>query len=46
MGQRKRESANARKEAKKTLYVAKLMNNPTSPRKTRLELMWTRLWVF
>ena len=26
MGQRKRESANARKEAKKTLYVAKLMN--------------------
>ena len=36
MGQRKRESANARKEAKKTLYVAKLMNNPTSPRKTRL----------
>ena len=36
MGQRKRESANAQKEAKKTLYVAKLRNNPTSPRKTRL----------
>ena len=36
MGQRKRESANARKEAQKTLYVAKLRNNPTSPRKTRL----------
>jgi len=36
MGRRKTNSANARKEAKKTLYVAKLMNNPTSPRKTRL----------
>ena len=36
MGQRKRESANAQKEAKKTLYVAQLRNNPTSPRKTRL----------
>ncbi|MBP5515819.1 MAG: 50S ribosomal protein L22 [Bacteroidales bacterium] len=36
MGRRKHNSAEARKEAKKTLYVAKLMNNPTSPRKTRL----------
>lgn len=36
MGRRKTNSANAHKEAKKTLYVAKLMNNPTSPRKTRL----------
>ena len=25
-----------RKEAKKTIYMAKLVNNPTSPRKTRL----------
>jgi len=36
MGKRKRESTLARKEAKKTQYVAKLNNNPTSPRKTRL----------
>ena len=36
MGRRKHNSAEARKEAKKTLYIAKLMNNPTSPRKTRL----------
>ncbi|MCR5424748.1 MAG: 50S ribosomal protein L22 [Bacteroidales bacterium] len=36
MGRRKHNSAEARKEAKKTYYVAKLMNNPTSPRKTRL----------
>ncbi len=36
MGQRKHNSAEARKEAKKTVYMAKLMNNPTSPRKTRL----------
>lgn len=36
MGKRKRESALARKEAKKTQYVAKLNDNPTSPRKTRL----------
>ena len=36
MGSRKRKSAEARKEANKTLFVAKLMNNPTSPRKTRL----------
>ena len=36
MGRRKHNSAEARKEANKTFYVAKLMNNPTSPRKTRL----------
>ena len=36
MRKRKRESALARKEAKKTQYVAKLNDNPTSPRKTRL----------
>jgi len=36
MGRRKHNSAEARKEANKSYYVAKLMNNPTSPRKTRL----------
>ena len=36
MGRRKHNSAEARKEANKTLYMAKLMNNPTSPQKTRL----------
>lgn len=36
MGKRKRESANKRKEALKTLYFAKLQNVPTSPRKMRL----------
>lgn len=36
MGNRKRTRAEARKEANKTYYMAKLMNNPTSPRKTRL----------
>ncbi|MDY5969865.1 MAG: 50S ribosomal protein L22 [Bacteroidales bacterium] len=36
MGNRKHTRAEARKEANKTFYVAKLMNNPTSPRKTRL----------
>lgn len=36
MGRRKHISAEARKEANKSLYVAKLRNNPTSPRKTRL----------
>ena len=36
MGRRKKNSAEARKEANKTVYMAKLMNNPTSPRKTRL----------
>lgn len=36
MGSRKHISAEARKEAKKSLYIAKLNNNPTSPQKTRL----------
>ena len=36
MGNRKRQSAQALKEAKKTLAVAKLNNCPTSPRKMRL----------
>jgi large subunit ribosomal protein L22 len=36
MGSRKHNSAEARKEARKTLYIAKLNNNPTSPQKTRL----------
>lgn len=36
MGNRKHTRAEARKEANKTYYVAKLMNNPTSPQKTRL----------
>ncbi|MBQ9417322.1 MAG: 50S ribosomal protein L22 [Bacteroidales bacterium] len=36
MGRRKHISAEARKEANKTIYMAKLMNNPTSPQKTRL----------
>ena len=36
MGQRKKISADARKEAKKTLYFAKLNGVPTSPRKMRL----------
>jgi len=36
MGVRKRNSANARKEAKKKLAFAKLNNCPTSPRKMRL----------
>src|SRR5574344_147607 len=36
MGSRKHISAEARKEERKTLYIAKLNNNPTSPRKTRL----------
>jgi large subunit ribosomal protein L22 len=35
MGARKHNMAERIKEAKKTLYVAKLNNNPTSPRKTR-----------
>lgn len=35
MGVRKRTSAEQRKEAKKTIYVAKLNNCPTSPRKMR-----------
>ena len=36
MGVRKREMADARKEANKTSYFAKLNNYPTSPRKMRL----------
>ena len=36
MGNRKRQSAQALKEAKKTLAFAKLINCPTSPRKMRL----------
>ena len=36
MGNRKRKSAQALKEAKKTLTFAKLNNCPTSPRKMRL----------
>lgn len=36
MGRRKHNSAEARKEANKSIYMAKLMNNPTSPQKTRL----------
>ncbi|GBU07845.1 50S ribosomal protein L22 [Bacteroidales bacterium] len=36
MGARKRISAEARKEAQKTMYFAKLQNVPTSPRKMRL----------
>ena len=35
MGSRKRIRAAQLKEQKKTLYMAKLNNNPTSPRKTR-----------
>ncbi len=36
MGKRKRISADARKEANKSLYFASLRNVPTSPRKMRL----------
>lgn len=36
MGIRKREMADARKEANKTKYFAKLNNYPSSPRKMRL----------
>ena len=36
MGNRKRQSAEALKEAKKSLAFAKLNNCPTSPRKMRL----------
>jgi large subunit ribosomal protein L22 len=36
MGSRKHIAAEKRKEAQKTNYVAKLNDNPTSPRKTRL----------
>jgi large subunit ribosomal protein L22 len=36
MGARKQNSANARKEERKTLAIAKLNNCPSSPRKMRL----------
>lgn len=36
MGNRKRQSAEAQKEARKTMAFAKLNNCPTSPRKMRL----------
>lgn len=36
MPRRKEEKANARKEAMKTTYVARMRNVPTSPRKMRL----------
>jgi large subunit ribosomal protein L22 len=36
MGDRKKIAADARKEADKSLYIAKLNNCPTSPRKMRL----------
>jgi large subunit ribosomal protein L22 len=36
MGARKRLAAEARKEAKKNIYMARLVDNPTSPRKTRI----------
>jgi large subunit ribosomal protein L22 len=36
MGARKRESAELRKEARKSQYFARLRNVPTSPRKMRL----------
>lgn len=36
MGERKRNSANERKEARKVTYLARLANCPTSPRKMRL----------
>jgi large subunit ribosomal protein L22 len=36
MGSRKKNKAEAIKEAKKSLYIAKLNNCPTSPRKMRL----------
>ncbi len=36
MGERKRNSATARKEAMKSIYMARLADCPTSPRKMRL----------
>jgi large subunit ribosomal protein L22 len=36
MGSRKRIKAEEAKEAKKNTYMARLVDNPTSPRKTRL----------
>lgn len=35
-GCKKRLAAEARKEAKKSVYMARLVDNPTSPRKTRI----------
>lgn len=36
MSKRKKAVADARKESRKTLYMARLVDNPTSPRKTRI----------
>ena len=36
MSVKQKNAANARKEAMKTVYVARLVDNPTSPRKTRI----------
>lgn len=36
MKKSKKDALNERKEAKKTVYMARLVNNPTSPRKTRI----------
>ncbi|MDR1345158.1 MAG: 50S ribosomal protein L22 [Bacteroidales bacterium] len=36
MGSRKRLAAEVRKEARKNVYMARLVDNPTSPRKTRI----------
>lgn len=36
MGSRKQEAANRNKEERKSLFLASLNNNPTSPRKMRL----------
>ena len=36
MGSRKRLAADVRKEARKSVYMARLVDNPTSPRKTRI----------
>ena len=36
MGSRKQEAANRKKEDRKSLFLAALNNNPTSPRKMRL----------
>ncbi|MBR4786279.1 MAG: 50S ribosomal protein L22 [Bacteroidales bacterium] len=36
MKKSKKDALNERKEAKKTVYMARLVDNPTSPRKTRI----------
>lgn len=36
MSKKQKLAADARKEAKKTVYMARLVDNPTSPRKTRI----------